>query len=83
MSSLTAAETFKQGHRLFSVFLMLHGSSAHLINDRPSGISQMLLRYPFVDSVSDCSVISWGMSGAAELVFLQADTVHFVVRSAC
>ena len=35
VSSLTAAETFKQGHRLFSVFLMLRGSSAHSINDRP------------------------------------------------
>ena len=36
MSSLTAAETLKQGHRLFSVILMLRGSSAHSINDRPS-----------------------------------------------
>ena len=36
VSSLTAAVTFKQGHRLFSVFLMLRGSSAHSINDRPS-----------------------------------------------
>ena len=38
MSSLTAAETLKQGHRLFSVILMLRGSSAHSINDRPSYI---------------------------------------------
>ena len=36
VSSLTAAKIFKQGHRLFSVFLMLRGSSAHSINDRPS-----------------------------------------------
>ena len=36
MSSLTAAETFNQGYRLFSGFLMLRGSSAHSINDRPS-----------------------------------------------
>ena len=36
MSSLTATETFKQGLRLFIVFLMLRGSSAHSIIDRPS-----------------------------------------------
>ena len=34
--SQTAAETFNQGHRLSSGFLMLRGSSAHSINDRPS-----------------------------------------------
>ena len=36
VSSLTATETLKQGHRLFSVILMLRGSSAHSIIDRPS-----------------------------------------------
>ena len=33
---LTAAETFNQGHRLSCGVLMLRGSSAHSINDRPS-----------------------------------------------
>ena len=60
VSSLTATETLKQGHRLFSVILMLRGSSAHSVNDRHSlFISCIVILVIYRSVLTILSILNW------------------------